>query len=706
MDFFFSKIKCKNIYVFCFVLITLLGQSAYAQFSTIFTEDFEGCGVATLPITCGPNNWQETGTGSRWTTTNGLCIIGGLYSLAVGSDASFCEYNIDFGTSDRIAYIQFSSTGFQLLDIDFDWRCMGEIGVDYGKAVYSNDGVTWSDVSLTQYQGQVGTQVESNLSIPAALDDDPTAFIGFRWVDNASGGTFPGLIIDNISIQGEQMTPPDPATPVSSVPLGCDSVEISWGGLPPSPSNVVWYWQDTICGTDTTISSNTNLMVYATGTYYIRAYNSVSGLWSAGCDSVSVVVDAPPPIANAGAGGMECDLDFVLSAVPSSGTGLWTMVSGPGIATFNDSVSPNDLVSVSIYGTYVFMWTETNGTCSDFASISVTFSEPPVSNGGTGGAECDLNFGFNATASVGAGTWTQISGPGLTAFNNANNPSTSGTITSFGTYVYQWTEVNGTCSDSDTISVTFNDQPIADAGIGGIECDLDFNLGATPSVGSGYWTQQFGPGTSTYSDSNNASTSVVVNSPGSYVYRWTETNGNCTDFQDVNITFSLLVEASAGPDTSVSLGNSISLDGQGGINYSWQPDTFLSDPSIADPIASPLESTTYILTVTDINGCSDIDTIVVDVLIDYHFVVSNLMTPNGDGYNDTWYIDNVEYYLECEVSIYNRFGNLLYNKTGYMNDWDGKHAGQNLPDGTYYYVITCPGTNEVFKGGITILRKN
>ena len=57
---------------------------------------------------------------------------------------------------------------------------MGEIGIDYGKAVYSNDGVTWSDISLTQYQGQVGTQIESNLPIPTALDNDPTAFIGFR----------------------------------------------------------------------------------------------------------------------------------------------------------------------------------------------------------------------------------------------------------------------------------------------------------------------------------------------------------------------------------------------------------------------------------------------------------------------------------------------------------------------------------------------
>jgi len=706
MTFNHTKSNLNRFIVFFFCISVLSSQFSYGQFSTIFTEDFEGCGVATLPITCGPNAWLETGIGSRWTTSNGLCIIGGLYSLAVGSDATFCEYNVDIGTSDRIAYVQFSTAGFHLLDINFDWRCMGEIGIDYGKAVYSNDGVTWNDISLIQYQGQVGTQIQPSLPIPTALDDDPTAFIGFRWVDNATIGAFPGFIVDNISIQGEQIIPPDPVTPLSPLPLACDSIEIRWGGTPPSPSNVLWYWQDSLCGTDTTLGSDTSLTVFSTGTYYIRAFNSVSGQWSVGCDSVSVIVDGPPPISNAGSGGVACGLSFPLSAVPSLGSSLWSMVSGPGIAIFSDTVSPNNLATVPMYGSYVFMWSEINGSCSDSDTVSVTFSEPPLADAGTGGTVCDLGFGFTASSSVGVGTWSQISGSGLTTFNNVNNPNTSGTVTSFGTYIYQWIELNSICSDTDTITVTFYEQPIANSGSGGIECDLNFTLSASPSVGSGSWSQVFGPGISTYADSNNATTSVTVSSQGSYVYRWTETNGTCSDFQDVYLTYNLIVSATAGPDTSVSLGNSVMLYGQGGVNYLWQPDTFLSNPNISNPIASPLVPTTYVVTVTDINGCSDIDTIEVDVNVDYNFLVSNLLTPNGDGYNDTWYIDNVDFYSDCEVSIYNRFGNLLYNKKGYKNDWDGKHNGQELPDGTYYYVIKCLGATDVFKGGITILRKN
>ena len=83
------------------------------------------------------------------------------------------------------------------------------------------------------------------------------------------------------------------------------------------------------------------------------------------------------------------------------------------------------------------------------------------------------------------------------------------------------------------------------------------------------------------------------------------------------------------------------------------------------------------------------------------------MTPNGDGKNDTWYIDNIDYYSNCQVSIYNRYGFQIYDKTGYLNDWDGtvQNGGQVLPDGTYYYVIVCPGNSEPFKGSITILRQ-
>ena len=277
-------------------------------------------------------------------------------------------------------------------------------------------------------------------------------------------------------------------------------------------------------------------------------------------------------------------------------------------------------------------------------------------------------------------------------------------VSAYGTYIYQWLEVNGICSDSDTIAVTYNELPVAVAGLGGIECDLDFTLSAIPGIGSGTWSQILGAGNTVFADSTNATTGITASSPGTYVYRWTEANGVCSAFDDVIVVFSNPVVADAGADTSISLGNSVVLNGQGGLTYQWSPGITLSDSTTAGPIASPVVTVTYELTATDGSGCTGVDSVRVEVLEDFNFVVSNVMTPNGDAYNDTWYIDNIDFYSECTVSIYNRYGYLLYTKTGYTNDWDGTSGGRVLPDGTYYYIIDCPGKTDVFKGGITILR--
>ena len=65
-------------------------------------------------------------------------------------------------------------------------------------------------------------------------------------------------------------------------------------------------------------------------------------------------------------------------------------------------------------------------------------------------------------------------------------------------------------------------------------------------------------------------------------------------------------------------------------------------------------------------------------------VIPNAISPNGDGYNDLWIIDNIGLYKENEVKIFNQWNSVVYTKKGYTNDWDG--AG--LPDGTYYYIFT------------------
>lgn len=80
-------------------------------------------------------------------------------------------------------------------------------------------------------------------------------------------------------------------------------------------------------------------------------------------------------------------------------------------------------------------------------------------------------------------------------------------------------------------------------------------------------------------------------------------------------------------------------------------------------------------------------------------------TPNADGVNDTWDIQNINFYLNCTVNIYNRYGEKVYSSIGYGVPWDGTYKGKYLPAGPYYYVIDLnEGNNNVYSGCVTIIR--
>ncbi len=83
--------------------------------------------------------------------------------------------------------------------------------------------------------------------------------------------------------------------------------------------------------------------------------------------------------------------------------------------------------------------------------------------------------------------------------------------------------------------------------------------------------------------------------------------------------------------------------------------------------------------------------------------ITNLFTPNGDGYNEYWKIFHIENLIPCSVSIYDRSGAEVYSTTNYLNDWNGTYNGQPLPEGTYYYILKC-NDGIVKKGAITIIR--
>ncbi len=82
--------------------------------------------------------------------------------------------------------------------------------------------------------------------------------------------------------------------------------------------------------------------------------------------------------------------------------------------------------------------------------------------------------------------------------------------------------------------------------------------------------------------------------------------------------------------------------------------------------------------------------------------IPNVITPNGDGYNDRFVISGIEKYPGSQLFILNRDGQVLYQTLNYQNDW----SAQNLPDGTYFYLLKLNDKNKTEKGGsITVHRQ-
>lgn len=164
--------------------------------------------------------------------------------------------------------------------------------------------------------------------------------------------------------------------------------------------------------------------------------------------------------------------------------------------------------------------------------------------------------------------------------------------------------------------------------------------------------------------------------------------------------------ANAGPDVTIIVGQSAVLEGSGGIIYQWSPSDWLNDDGASKPVVTPPTpgEYVYVLTVYNEFGCSDQDTVVVTVLPTDNPIIPDLITPNGDGFNDFWeipqhFLDNIGRYT---LSIYARGGVKVFETTQYANDWQGLLDGDKLPDGPYWWVIQTE--DRVYKGAVTIKR--
>jgi len=121
-----------------------------------------------------------------------------------------------------------------------------------------------------------------------------------------------------------------------------------------------------------------------------------------------------------------------------------------------------------------------------------------------------------------------------------------------------------------------------------------------------------------------------------------------------------------------------------------------------------LSTGNYIVVITGLNGCVYPTTIFVgldsdeDCLLKFYTGI----TPNGDGKNDVWIIENIDMFPENSVKIFNRWGNQVWSAENYNNDdiiWDGLNEfGGDLSDATYFYVAEV--NKKIFKGWVELTR--
>ena len=152
--------------------------------------------------------------------------------------------------------------------------------------------------------------------------------------------------------------------------------------------------------------------------------------------------------------------------------------------------------------------------------------------------------------------------------------------------------------------------------------------------------------------------------------------------------------SAVGQNVTISRGYSanLNLSASNIVKYAWSPSTGLSATNISNPIAKPTQTTTYTVRVTNSDGVSTDVYITVTVLEDYNITPNNVLSPDGDGVNDFWTIENLSAYPNNEVKIFDKAGRVIFNVRNYQNNWNGQLNGYILHEGAYYYVINLgPG---------------
>lgn len=493
---------------------------------------------------------------------------------------------------------------------------------------------------------------------------------------------------------------------------------------------IKWYW-DFGDGTKDTLTSKNNLThIYPVGNYFA----SLTVESNTGCRNtftLPVKINADPvvnfilpQVCLSDAFAQFSDSSFISDRSESSFTYQWNF-GDPASGTLNTSTIKNPTHKYNSVGVYnVSLTITSNNGC--VASVTKAFT--------VNGAVPKANFNVLNNTALCSNTNVQLQNTSTVDFGNitkveiywdvTNNPSAIDTddnptpnkvythrYTNFQTplnkiYQIKFRSYSGSiCVDEIIKSITINASP-------SVQflpmADTCFNIKPF-SITQASETGGV-PGTGVYSGKGiiNGSNSFdpSIAGVGTHTIRYTFTsNTGCIDYKDQTITIYPIVNVNAGPDRTVLEDGTITLApivSGNALQYLWSPNQYLNNNTILNPIVSGVQDIMYTLNVTGTGGCIFSDQVFVKVLKFPN--IPNTFTPNGDGINETWIIQNLADYPNVRVQVFNRYGQLVFESKGYSKPWDGSMNGKWLPFGTYYYVIEPGNGRKPVTGYVTLIK--
>jgi gliding motility-associated-like protein len=399
-----------------------------------------------------------------------------------------------------------------------------------------------------------------------------------------------------------------------------------------------------------------------------------------------------------------------------------TIITPPIIASACTSYSAPWGTVYTQSGTYTDTLTSVNG-CDSIVSVNLTITgtiiTPTITasactsytapwgtvytQSGTYRDTLSTVNGCDSIVSVNLTVLGNVIAPTLTASACSTYTAPWGAVYSqSGTYRDTLSAANG-CDSIVSVNLTINNLPSLSASSNPDICGRKTGTAsANASSGSGGYI---------YAWSTGVSGSSLIN-VGSGVYTVTVTDQRgCSASTSITVGNipPPLVNVTSSSSPIILEGDSVQLNATGALSFLWSPAIGLSCTACPSTVASPPQTTTYIVTAADTNGCigSDSITVRVDIRCDELFVPS-VFSPNnaGPAINERVCIFS-NCIAEMNFAIYNRWGQLIFQTSDPLQCWDGTKDGKEMISGVYVYRLSVKQLNGISitkNGNITLIR--